>query len=80
MKVLIAQSCLTLGHPMNCSPPGSSVHGILSSGGLPNAGIELRSPTVQADSLSEPPGREGHKGMEEMVMNKGTEWREGTEK
>ena len=51
-----------------------------SSGGLPNLGIELRSPTVQADSLSEPPGREGHKGMEEMVMNKGTEGREGTEK
>ena len=21
--------CLTLCHPMNCSPPGSSVHGIL---------------------------------------------------
>jgi len=40
---------------MNCSPPGSSVHGILQewvpSGGLPNAGIELRFPTVQADSL-----------------------------
>ena len=23
------QSCLTLCHPMDCSPPGSSVHGIL---------------------------------------------------
>ena len=23
------QSCLTLGDPMDCSPPGSSVHGIL---------------------------------------------------
>ena len=22
------QSCLTLGNPMDCSPPGSSVHGI----------------------------------------------------
>ena len=26
MKVLIAQLCLTLYDPMNCSPPGSSVH------------------------------------------------------
>ena len=27
--VLITQSCLTLCDPMDCSPPGSSVHGIL---------------------------------------------------
>ena len=25
------QSCLTLCHPMECSPPGSSVHGILQA-------------------------------------------------
>ena len=24
----VAQSCLTLNEPMDCSPPGSSVHGI----------------------------------------------------
>ena len=24
----VAQSCLTLSHPMDCSPPGSSIHGI----------------------------------------------------
>ena len=29
--VLVAQSCLTLCDPMKCSPPGSSVHGILQS-------------------------------------------------
>ena len=29
VKVLVAQLCLTLGDPMDCSPPGSSVHGIL---------------------------------------------------
>ena len=28
MKVLVAQLCPTLCHPMDCSPPGSSVHGI----------------------------------------------------
>ena len=26
---LVAQSCLTLCDPMDCGPPGSSVHGIL---------------------------------------------------
>ena len=47
-----------------CSPPGSSVHGILqarlplpSPGDLPNPGIKPRSPALQADTLtSEPPG------------------------
>ena len=29
--VLVAQSCLTLCNPMDCSPPGSSVHGILQA-------------------------------------------------
>ena len=29
MKVLVAQSHPTLCNPMDCSPPGSSVHGIL---------------------------------------------------
>ena len=29
--VLVTQSCLTLCDPMDCSPPGSSVHGILQS-------------------------------------------------
>ena len=30
-KVVVAQSCLTLCDPMDCSPPGSSVHGILQA-------------------------------------------------
>ena len=30
VRVLVAQLCLTL-RPMNCSPPGSSVHGILQA-------------------------------------------------
>ena len=59
VKVLGAQSCLTLCDPMDCSPPGSSVHGILqewiaipSSGDLPDSGIEPWSSTLQAGSLS----------------------------
>ena len=31
MKVLVTQSCPTLCDPMDCSPPGSSVHGILQA-------------------------------------------------
>ena len=30
----VAQSCPTLCDPMDCSPPGSSVHGILQARGL----------------------------------------------
>ena len=29
--VLVAQSCPALCNPMNCSPPGSSVHGIFQA-------------------------------------------------
>ena len=65
----IAQSCATLCDPMDCTPPDSSVHGILqarywsgqllpSPGDLPNPGIEPGSPALQADSLlSESPGK-----------------------
>ena len=31
VKVLVAQSCLIYCNPMDCSPPGSSVHGILQA-------------------------------------------------
>ena len=31
VKVLVTQSCLTLYDPMDCSPPGSSVHRILQA-------------------------------------------------
>ena len=65
----VAQSCPTLSDPMDCSPPGSSAHGIfqarilewvavLSPGDLPKPGIETGSPALQADALpSEPPGK-----------------------
>ena len=31
VKVLVAQLCLTLCNPMDCSLPGSSVHGIFQA-------------------------------------------------
>ena len=67
----IAQSCLTLCNPKECSPPGSSVHGDSPGkntgegclihppqGDLPKPGTEPRSPALQVDSLpSELPGK-----------------------
>ena len=59
-KSEVAQSCPTLCNPMDCSPPGSSVHGILHGvenwSGLPfpspadlaNPGIQPGSPAVRA--------------------------------
>ena len=32
VKVLVTQSCLTLCDPVDCSPPGSSVHGLSQAG------------------------------------------------
>ena len=31
VKLLVFQSCLTLCNPMDCRPPGSSVHGVLQA-------------------------------------------------
>ena len=68
VKVSVTQSCPTLCDPMGCSSPGSSVHRIIqartleqafpSPEDLPDLGIKLGSPALQADSLpSEPPGK-----------------------
>ena len=38
---LLCQSCLTLCDPMDCRPPGSSVHGILQARGLEQAAISF---------------------------------------
>ena len=69
LQVLLSQLWSTLCDPTDCSPPGSSVHGILqarilewlpfhSPGDFPDPGIEPRSPALQEDSLSsEPPGK-----------------------
>ena len=57
VKVLVAQLCLTLCNLIDCSLPGSSVHGFSRQeywsglpcpppGDLPNPGIELVSPAL----------------------------------
>ena len=60
---LVAQSCLTLCDLMDCSPPGSSVHGdspgkntgvgchALLQEIFPGPGIKPGSPALQVDSL-----------------------------
>ena len=65
-----AQSCWTLWDPVDCSPQGSSVHGILqarilksvampiSRGIFPTQGWNPGSPALQAHTLpAEPPGK-----------------------
>ena len=69
--VLVIQSYPTLCNPTDCSPPGSSVQGILQArtlewiaipfsqvgdgGNIPEPGIKPGSPRLQADSLPSEP-------------------------
>ena len=59
---LVSQHVWLFWDPMDCGPPGSSVHGILQArrvewvafplpGNLPDPGIEPTSPVLQVDSL-----------------------------
>ena len=69
VKVLVAQLCQTLCNPMDCSPPGLSVHAILQarnlewvaipfSRGTPRCRDGTRHSALQVDSLpSESPGK-----------------------
>ena len=68
VKVLVAQLCPTLCDPMDCSPPGSSVHGILHARILgwvafllckifPTWGSNPGLPVLQADSYHQSQNR-----------------------
>ena len=79
--------------PADCSPPSSSVHGILQarilewvaisfSRDLPDPGIKPRSPTLQADALtSAPPGKQNflqrHRTSKMFKRGKETRLKEG---
>ena len=68
-RCLVAQLCPTLCSPMDCRPPGSSVHGISQAGiqewvaiptpgDLPDPGMEPASSASAGGFLAvEPPGR-----------------------
>ena len=72
---LVAQACLILYHPIDCSPPSSPSMGILqasilewvampSSRGSSQPGTKPRCPSLQADFLpSEPPGKPKNTGV-----------------
>ena len=49
MCVLVAQSCPTLGHSVDCSLPGSSVHGILQARILEWVAISFSSKVIETD-------------------------------
>ena len=81
---LVAQKCPTLCDPMECSPPGSSVHGdspgkntgvgchALPPGDLPSPETEPKSLTLQVDSLpSEPPGKPKNTGVGSLSLFQG---------
>ena len=53
----VAQLCPTLGDPMNCRPPGSSVHGILQEHGV-GSGLPCHPP----------PGDPPHPGIEPLSL------------
>ena len=65
-RKLVAQLCLTLCDPMDCSLPSSSVHGVLQARVLEWVAISFSRgssrPRLEADALtSEPPGKVGMK-------------------
>ena len=49
----IAQSCLTLSDPMDCSPPGSSIHGIFQARVLEWGAIAFSAMDVSLSELQE---------------------------
>ena len=68
LSMLVTQSFPILCNSIDCSPPNSSIHGILQArildwvailfpGDLPDPGMEPTSPTLQADSLLPGPGK-----------------------
>ena len=54
----VTQSCLTVCNPMDCSLPGSSVHGILQARRLEWVAItslrDLPDPGIEPESLTSP--------------------------
>ena len=81
--VLCVQLCPTVCDPMDYSPPGSSVHGILrqeycsglpflTPGNLPNPGIKPRSPELQAESFTtEPSGKPSYIKIKALLISSG---------
>ena len=52
----VAQSCPTLNDPMDCSPPGSSVHGIFQAGVLEWGAIAFSGVICTSEVIDISPG------------------------
>ena len=50
----VAESCPTLSDPMDCSPPGSSVHGIFQARVLEWGAIAISKPDCLVSNLGSP--------------------------
>ena len=50
-EIEVTQSYLTLSDPMDCSPPGSSVHGIFQAGVLEWAAIAFSGMYIESPFL-----------------------------
>ena len=83
-SVKVAQSCLTLCDPMDCSPPGSSVHGILQARILEWVAVPFSRRSSQPRDrtqvshiaggfliLSEPPGKPSKTGTGGLLLLQG---------
>ena len=71
----VAQLCLTLRNPMDCSPPGSSVHGIFQARVLERGAIafsDLYITICKTDSLRE--ASEQYKELSSVPCLRGVGW------
>ena len=75
----VTQSCLTLSDPMHCSPPGSSVPGVLQARTLEWVAISFSNAWMHAKSLqscptlcdpmdSSPPGSSVHRILQARIL------------
>ena len=85
VQAKLLQSCPTLGDPMDCSPPGSSVHGILPArilewvacpppGDLPDSGTEtssLTSPALPGGFFTTSATWEALRGINQWICSQG---------
>ena len=73
MHANLLQSCLTLCDPMDCCPPGSSVHGILQTG-VGDTGYWIWYPGYWSGLLCPPPGDLSNPGIKPESLMSNLHW------
>ena len=72
----VTQSCLTLSNPMDCNPPGSSIHGIFQARALEWGAIalsELKPYCVLDFKTGTVKGKESVKMCQDFLLQQGTQ-------